>query len=320
MRRLIATAALSMCAWRPSKPTRTRSMVHASRWSPRRRFTASFPPTSIRVRWSLQRLLACPEGKAPPQTRQRALQGRGFGGRGNVDQGRSSGTLCAAPSGGREAFRSVTMRALSAARFTPASIDGRAVPVYASVLSLFVQKGAACHAVALLNGGIQDPAVGIDYVEPQVVRDSPDWRQRRVAVPTRYILPQLVHVARSPGTLFLRMSVAVAADGTVSDGRVDEVYRLGHVDSLNAVRALEGSRFIPGFHRACRRPCGTTKCSGSTPARPKSRRGADAICCARIQYTPHAGTRVCAGSIIRFLEALRSARRLAGDGRSVPVR
>lgn len=249
MRRLIATAALSMCALAAVEANEnavdgTRQPVVAP--APVHRFVSAYFDPGPR---SLQRLLACPEGKAP----RRPVSVRckvAVSADGNVDQGRSSGTLCAAPSGGREAFRSVTMRALSAARFTPASIDGRAVPVCASVLSLFVQKGAACHAVALLNGGIQDPAVGIDYVEPQVVRDSPDWSwQRRVAVPTRYILPQLVHVARSPGTLFLRMSVAVAADGTVSDGRVDEVYRLGHVDSLNAVRALEGSRFIPGFHR-----------------------------------------------------------------------
>jgi hypothetical protein len=194
-------------------------------------------------------LLACPEGKVP----RKPVSVRckvAVSAAGNVEQDKSSGTFCAAPNGGREAFRGATLHALSAARFAPASIDGRAVPVYASVLSLFMQKRDGCRAVALLNGGIQDPAVGIDYVEPQVVRDSPGWSwQRRVAVPTRYVLPKLVHLARSPGTLFLRMSVAVAADGTVSDGRVDEVYRMGHVDSLNAVRALEGSRFIPGFHR-----------------------------------------------------------------------
>jgi len=249
MRRLIATATLSLCALAAvdaGENAAGGAHLPVNAPAPVHRFVPAYFVPGPR---SLQRLLACPEGEVP----RKPVSVRckvAVSAEGSVEQGKSSGTFCAAPNGGREAFRSVAMHALSAARFTPASIDGRPVPVYASVLSLFIQKGAACHAVALLNGGTQDPAVGIDYVEPQVVRDSPDWSwQRRVAVPTRYVLPQLVHVARSPGTLFLRMSVAVAADGTVSDGRVDEVYRLGHVDSLNAVRALEGSRFIPGFHR-----------------------------------------------------------------------
>lgn len=198
---------------------------------------------------SLQRLIACPNAK-PRESLVRVLCSVGISADGQVDSIKSGWTGCAAPDGGSDAYRAAAERALAQARFSPATIDGQRVAVQTSALILFLTRADGCRATALLNGGQQDPAVGIDYVEPQLVRAplGHSWWSRLDA-PTRRRFRQLPYLARWPGTLFLRMSVEVGLDGRASAGRIEGTPQVRFLDARNSVEALEQCLFIPGFFR-----------------------------------------------------------------------
>jgi hypothetical protein len=198
---------------------------------------------------SLQKILKCPNLTSDDKV-VRVLCKVAISAEGVVETSRSAGTYCPTPFLRTDNYAIAALKAMQAAKFSPARIDGTAVPVYISILALFVHKEGGCQAVAVLNRGVQDDSVGLDFVEPQQVRLGDDWhwltrvwRHGQLSEPIHWTPPW------PRGDVILRISAVVSAEGVASDGRVEGLPAVAAIDARRAAQELQKSRFIPGFWR-----------------------------------------------------------------------
>jgi hypothetical protein len=135
-------------------------------------------------------------------------------------------------------FRAAALDGFRRARFEPAIVDGTPVSVYASFRLAFQLHENDCAVTAIPNKGFHVTNFGLAYVEPQEIIEDRRWQSRRMnTTGTR---------GRSSGTAFT-VSAAVAADGTASDAKVEQLNFGNRRDAANAARTLGSARFIPGF-------------------------------------------------------------------------
>jgi hypothetical protein len=140
-----------------------------------------------------------------------------------------------------EDYVEATDRALRNATFLPASVNDKAVPVRFSFHVVF-DETEGCVVTAYPNLGFQTAELGLGHVAPQEILTDGGWSKRSDA-PFRYIGTDLVGVIYS-------MSVQVATDGRASDGKLDSNFAGINARATDAaVKALEGSKFIPGFYK-----------------------------------------------------------------------
>jgi len=140
-------------------------------------------------------------------------------------------------------YREHMVRILAASRFQAARVDEVPVPVQFFLVAWFRDEDGDCTASVVLNSGERDPEMGLNYIGPQEIVSDGGWT-RRVNFRKHWDRQRVW----SRSGAMARFSVAVSEFGEASDGRV-EWRDTGFFDSAEVVKALAGSRFIPGFHR-----------------------------------------------------------------------
>jgi hypothetical protein len=130
------------------------------------------------------------------------------------------------------------------AEFEPATVDGRRTKVRTSFRLQLSEENGVCHTTYLPNLGTQQDELGPNYFDPQEIVTRGSWADRA----------RLTWRRGSAAGVAFSMSVSVDELGNATDGRV-ESNRFAPDDSVTAaVRALEKSRFVPGFVEGVARP------------------------------------------------------------------
>lgn len=125
--------------------------------------------------------------------------------------------------------------------FTPAEVDGQAVPVRMSYRVGFNANNESIDAVLIPNLGSMQERYGRDYVAPQERLDVSDWYDR-------YNKNSWVN-----GEVFLgkgemsRVAATINKDGKTDVVRTLDTERAYKRDANIVKSALKKSRFIPGF-------------------------------------------------------------------------
>lgn len=134
-----------------------------------------------------------------------------------------------------------TVTALKSATFTPAKIDGQAIPVRMQFRVVYSITGTQEPIVMLPNLGTLQAQYGVNYYAPQERLDKNDW---------------YVHYStkgRGDGKLFFadrkvtRVMANIEADGAVESVSTLQAAARKKADAEVIESALKKSRFIPGF-------------------------------------------------------------------------
>lgn len=134
-----------------------------------------------------------------------------------------------------------TQRALEGLSFTPAMVDGEAVPVRMAFRVVYSRNDAQPNVVMLPNLGTLQREYGVDYVAPQERLDQGDWYSAYNAD------------GKAQGKPFFddarlaRVVADVNADGDVKSVRTVEASGRARRDAKAIETALKQSHFIPGF-------------------------------------------------------------------------
>lgn len=142
---------------------------------------------------------------------------------------------------GRDALVTNTEKALAALKFTPAEVDGKAVPVRMSFRVGFVPQNDAVSVVLIPNLGSMQAQYGRDYIAPQERLDVSDWYQR-------YSEQSWVRGDSFLGDGALsRVAATVSEKGETSMVRALDSERAYKRDVNLVKNAVKRSSFIPGF-------------------------------------------------------------------------
>ncbi|UTF58744.1 energy transducer TonB [Gilvimarinus sp. DA14] len=132
-----------------------------------------------------------------------------------------------------------TQRALDGLSFTPAMVDGEAVPVRMAFRVVYSRNDSQPNVVMLPNLGTLQREYGVDYIAPQERLDQTDWYS--------------AYRSNGEGQPFFddarlaRVVADVNADGNVKSVRTVEAAGRARRDAKVIETALKKSRFIPGF-------------------------------------------------------------------------
>lgn len=138
-------------------------------------------------------------------------------------------------------MQKVTESALKSATFTPATIDGNAVPVRMQLRVVYSLGGTQAPIVLLPNLGTLQAQYGTHYYAPQERLDTSDWY-------ANYTTKE-----HGDGKLFFaegkmtRVMATVEADGKVETVSTIEAALRKQADATNIENSLKKSKFIPGF-------------------------------------------------------------------------
>lgn len=138
-------------------------------------------------------------------------------------------------------MQKVTESALKSATFTPANVDGTAVPVRMQLRVVYSLGGTQAPIVLLPNLGTLQAQHGAHYYAPQERLDSGDWY-------ANYSTKE-----RGDGKLFFaegkmtRVMANIEADGKVETVSTIEAALRKQADAASIESSLKKSRFIPGF-------------------------------------------------------------------------
>ncbi len=162
---------------------------------------------------------------------------------GLTETGNASWSLCFTPEHEQFPYRNEIKRAIAKATFVPASVNGETVEVSFSFRVSFSWDGDVCTFAVIPNWGFNDAGMGINYIAPQeILHGGQGWPRKAPRSGDK----QVVALIRS-GIMF-SMSVLVSPDGTASASRLEHNAFASRKEIQNALRAIEGSRFIPGFY------------------------------------------------------------------------
>jgi hypothetical protein len=134
-----------------------------------------------------------------------------------------------------------TEAALKSATFSPASIDGKAVPVRMQFRVVYSISGTQAPIVLLPNLGTLQSQYGVNYYAPQERLDKGDW----------YV--QYSSKSRGDAKRFFanskvtRIMANVEASGNVESVSTIEAAARKKADANTIESALKKSHFIPGF-------------------------------------------------------------------------
>ncbi len=159
----------------------------------------------------------------------------------------------------QDSYRSASESASDGATFVPASVDGRSVEVLFSYRVSFLWDGDTCNFAAIPNWGFNAAASDVKHTAPQeILSDGAGWYDRlqdeeskqhaRVDSGKGRVDFSTSIVGKARVGVGLVMSVLVAADGSPSDARLEKNFFTKEHFAQASVRALSGSRFVPGFY------------------------------------------------------------------------
>jgi len=155
-------------------------------------------------------------------------------------QGEAMRTSCYDQEGNAELV-SATESAMKDFAFTPASVNGQAVPVRMSYRVGFNQQDSRKNALLIPNLGSMHERYGRDYVAPQERLDVSDWVEK-------YNKNSWVNGEAFLGDGSLsRVAATVNAEGKTDVVRTLDAERAYKRDAIIVRNALKKSRFIPGF-------------------------------------------------------------------------
>lgn len=138
-------------------------------------------------------------------------------------------------------MQSVTESALQSATFTPASVDGKNVPVRMQFRVVYSLNNSQAPITLLPNLGTLQAQYGTDYVAPQERLDQGSW----------YV--QYSTANRGAGKPFFadakltRVMATIEVNGGVESVSTIEAALRKKGDADNIEAALKKSQFIPGF-------------------------------------------------------------------------
>ncbi len=138
-------------------------------------------------------------------------------------------------------MQKVTESALKSATFTPATIDGNAVPVRMQLRVVYSLGGTQAPIVLLPNLGTLQAQYGTHYYAPQERLDTSDWY-------ANYTTKE-----HGDGKLFFaegkmtRVMATIEADGKVETVSTIEAALRKQADATSIENSLKKSKFIPGF-------------------------------------------------------------------------
>lgn len=161
---------------------------------------------------------------------------------GLTERGDARWSFCFTPEHEQLGYRNEITKAIAKATFLPASVNGENVEVGFSFRVSFSWDGDVCTFAVIPNWGFNDPAMGISYIAPQQILHGGRGWTRRIPHSRDF------DVVLSRGRKMFAMSALVSPDGTASDLRFERSDLAGKVESRTLLRAIEGSRFIPGFY------------------------------------------------------------------------
>jgi len=235
-RRVGGTLVASCLAWAAALADDTSRTIDPTTTTIAHRFVPALfgvGPESLRDR------LTCPEPKVPGGQVLLSCKVR-LDAEGQVGAGDS---FCTGPRGTPVRYRQHMERILGASTFTAARVDEVPVPVQFFLVAYFRDEDGDCAASVVLNGGERDPEMGLNYIGPQEIVSDGGWNRR-----VKFREHGVRHRAYSRSGVLARVSVVVSEQGVAGGGRVERHDTL-FFDSAEMVKALAGSRFIPGFHR-----------------------------------------------------------------------
>jgi hypothetical protein len=161
---------------------------------------------------------------------------------GLTEAGKARWSFCFTPEYEQFPYRNELERATAEARFVPASVDGENVEVSFPFRVSLSWDGDRCTLAAIPNWAF-DPAMGNNYIAPQeVLQGGHGWVRRARS------MDDFVALEVNRGDIEFSMSLLASLDGTASDSRLEHNALATRRELRNALRALEGSRFIPGFY------------------------------------------------------------------------
>ena len=134
-----------------------------------------------------------------------------------------------------------TESALKSATFTPATIDGKTVPVRMQFRVVYSISGTQAPIVMLPNLGTLQAQYGVDYYAPQERLDKGDWYVQYSAKARNGAKP---FFAKSKVT---RIMANVEASGSVESVSTIEAAARKKADADTIESALRKTHFIPGF-------------------------------------------------------------------------
>jgi len=138
-------------------------------------------------------------------------------------------------------MQKVTESALKSATFTPATIDGKTVPVRMQMRVVYSLGGTQAPIVLLPNLGTLQAQHGTHYFAPQERLDTSDWY-------ATYSTKE-----HGDGKLFFaegkmtRVMANIEADGKVETVSTIEAALRKQADAASIESSLKKSKFIPGF-------------------------------------------------------------------------
>ncbi|MBU2887812.1 hypothetical protein KO507_18760 [Gilvimarinus agarilyticus] len=140
---------------------------------------------------------------------------------------------------GYDDLQGQTERALDGLAFTPAQVDGEAVPVRMTFRVVYSRNDSQPNVVMLPNMGTLQREYGVSYFAPQERLDNADWYSN--------------YSDRGEGQRFFNSGQMARILGNVNaEGGVDSVQTIeargrARRDARIIEGALKDSRFIPGF-------------------------------------------------------------------------
>jgi hypothetical protein len=138
-------------------------------------------------------------------------------------------------------MQNATESALKSATFTPATIDGKAVPVRMQMRVIYSLKGTQAPIILLPNMGTLQAQHGTHHFAPQERLDTNDWYENYTSK------------ERGDGGLFFaegkisRVMANIDANGDVETVNILEAALRKQADASSIERSLKKSKFIPGF-------------------------------------------------------------------------
>ena len=198
-------------------------------------------------------VLKCPSRKLNPPSAVAYCQARI-----NAD-GKSVESYCFVLDAKQDSYRGVSEDASDRATFIPASVDGHNVEVLFSYRVSFLWDGDACNFAAIPNWGFNGAASDVKHTAPQeILSEGGSWAERLQAEDSKQH-PRIDSgkgrvefstsiAGKGRSGVALVMSVLVSDEGTPSEARIERNMFTKERYADDAVRALAGSRFVPGFY------------------------------------------------------------------------
>jgi hypothetical protein len=140
---------------------------------------------------------------------------------------------------GDENFRLAVEKALKQGRFTPARVGGRPTPVMIGATVFFLNKSGPVIAVALATAEKEKAAGFQNYIQPQMISSSAEFRRKMYKERFGIIFKS------SPRAANARVVVDVDAQGNMTNKTLVEEYPAKGGYGELVMKGLNGAKFIP---------------------------------------------------------------------------